>query len=112
MKHGPLVEGFPLIKGVLCGSLLGGSFTAPYGLLVQIVFFMIAALIFLDSAFVFHRETHLVSFFLFLVLGLVFTFSFLLAGLMELYLLVMFVVMGIIYLYEFMLYRESRQKKG
>ncbi|MCK4714337.1 MAG: hypothetical protein KAT35_02090 [Candidatus Aenigmarchaeota archaeon] len=111
MEHGPLVEGFPVIKGILCGSLLAGSFTAPYGLLVQIVFFIIAALILLDSVFVFHRETHIVSFFLFLALGLVFTFSSLLAGLLELYLLVIFVVLGIVYLYEFMLYRETRQKK-
>jgi hypothetical protein len=112
MEHGPLVEGFPVIKGILCGSLLAGSLTAPYGLLVQIVFFAIAALIFLDSAFVFHRETHLVSFLLFLAIGLVLTFSSLLAGLLELYLLVIFVVLGIVYLYELMLHRETRQKKG
>ena len=112
MEHGPLMEGFPVLKGLLCGSLLAGSFTVPYGLLVQLVLLMIAAMIFLDSVFVFHKETHLVSFFMFLALGIVFVLSSLLAGLLEVYLLVIFVALGIVYLYEFMLYRENRKKRG
>jgi len=111
MEHGPLLEGFPLIKGVICGSLLAGSLISLYGLAVQIFFLAIAALIFLDSLFVFNREPHLISFLVFVAIGAVLAFSALAAGLIGLHFLIVFIAMGMIYLYEFMLYRETRSRK-
>ncbi len=112
MEHGPLVEGFPLVKGILCGSLLAGSLTMPYGILVQAALFIIAVLVFLDSVFIFGRETHILGFLAAMLLGAVLGIAFALAGLIGLYMLVTFVVMTIVYLYEFMSYREGRHVKA
>lgn len=108
-EHGPLVEGLPLLKGAICGSLLAGSLAAPYGPLAQAALFIIAALVFLDTLFIFGRELHLVSFLASVLLGAVAGVLFLLAGLLGAYILVVLVVMTIVYLYEFMTYREGRR---
>ncbi len=112
MEHGPLVEGFPLVKGLLCGSLVAGSLTVQYGILVQAALLIIAALVFLDTLFIFDRETHLMSFLAAMVLGAILGVAFALAGLIGLYMLIIFIVMTIVYLYEFMSYREGRRVKA
>ena len=110
MKHGPLIEGFPILKGLLCGSLLAGSLTVPQGIIVQIAIFIIAALIFIDSLFVVHREPHIMSFLITMLFGAVVGIFFALAELISLYMLIIFVAMAILYLYEFMSYRETHKR--
>lgn len=111
-EQGPLVEGLPLLKGAICGSLIAGSLAAPYGPAAQVALFIIAALVFLDTAFIFGREMHLVSFLASVLLGVVATVLLFLAGLLGTYLLVVLVVMTIVYLYEFMTYREGRRVRA
>jgi hypothetical protein len=111
-EHGPLVEGFPLVKGLLCGSLLAGSATVPYGMLVQTVLFIIAAAVFLDTLFIFGREVHLLGFLAAMVFGAAVGVAFALASLIGPYMLVIFIAMLIVYLYEFMSYREGRGVKS
>ena len=110
MKHGPLVHGFPVIKGFLCGSLLAGSLLAPYGILAQVALFIIAALIFLDSMFLFNKELHLLSFLVAVVVGFFVGLLSVLISLLSPYLLIIFIAMAIVYLYEYMSYQESRKK--
>jgi hypothetical protein len=111
-EYGPLVEGFPVVKGILCGSLVAGSLTIPYGIVFQSALFIIAAAVFLDAVFIFGRETHILSFLAAMLLGAILGVLFALAGLIGLYMLIILVVMTIVYLYEFMSYREGRRVKS
>ncbi len=102
----PLVSGFYLIRGFLCGSLVAGSLMVPYGLMVQAVLFILAAAIFLDTLFTYHRRPFVVcfvmAFFAALALGIV-------SGLFSLtqpLLLVVFILMAITYLHQYLTYRE------
>ena len=109
MEHGPLIEGFPLLKGLVCGSLIAGSFTIPLGILVQIALFIIAVLVFFDTILITHKQPHIVSFLIFMFIGIIAGISFALANLIDPYMLVIFVVMAILYLYEYLSYRERRR---
>lgn len=110
MIHGPLTEVLPFIKGMLCGSLVIGSFTVPNGLLVQVALLIIAALVFLNEMFMFGRELHLLSFLLSLVAGLVLGAVFAVAGLIGPWVVVVFVVTATVYLYELMNRKDTGKR--
>lgn len=109
MPREPLVRGHPFIKGMLTGSLIVGAFSPQYGIFAQIVLLLFAAMIFLDACFIYGRDTHLLTFLTMIVVGIVVGVVFALAGLMDLYLVVVLVSMAIVYLHIFMIHRERRK---
>jgi hypothetical protein len=109
MYHGPLARGHPFIKGILTGSLIVGAFSPQYGIFAQIVLLLFAAIIFLDTCFIYGRETHLLTFLANIVIGIIIGVIFTLAGLMDLYLVVVLVSMAIVYLHIFMSHKERRK---
>ena len=102
MHHGPLVKGVPILKGFLSGSLLGVAFTIPYGLGVQIILFLAALFVFVDSVCCFGGQTHLLSFLFFWVIGLAFGIILGLIGFSWPYTVLILVIGGGLYLHTYM----------
>ena len=101
-EFGPLVEGIPLVKGFIVGSLVSGAFTIPHGALFQAVLFVIAALVFLDAIIVFRSDRHLLSLAFMILISFIIGLAFAYTDLVSLYMVFTFVVMAILYLYIYL----------
>lgn len=102
MKHGPLLGGIPILKGFISGSLLAGAFTVPYGILIQLILFILAVAVFLDCLCIYGHALHILSFLTVGILSFFLGLGFALFGLINVYLVVTFVIMAILYLFLFM----------
>ena len=105
----PLVSGFYLARGFFCGSVLAGAILTPYGILVSMALLAIAIVIFIDSIFIYHRKPYFFCFLLAFMAGIGLCMLFWVAGIVNIYMLVVFIMMSIAYLHQYMSYKEGRK---
>jgi UDP-N-acetylmuramyl pentapeptide phosphotransferase/UDP-N-acetylglucosamine-1-phosphate transferase len=111
-QNEPISGLIPFIKGLVAGTLLVGAFSAPYGILVQVFLFIIAAAIFLDDVLSKGRPQHLLTFLIAMAIGIAIGVGFAIAQLVNISLVLAFVLMTVVYLYEFMSYREGKRVRS
>jgi hypothetical protein len=107
-RQTPLLKGYPLIKGFLCGSLFIGSVAAEHIVPLRVLIFIIAGLVFMDAVFKFGDEPHILSFLAMVGIGLFVGLIAAISGFVNQYVLVMLILITLVYTHGFV----WPQKKG
>ena len=106
--HIPMLRSGPILKGFFSGSLVAGSIGVPYGILIQIALFILAAILFVESNFTFGRSKYILSNVAMGMLGIIVGIAFWVAGQIEIYIAIILLGVAVTYIIEYVKKKAHR----
>jgi len=82
-----------MVKGFLSGSLIAGAFTFSFGWFFQLLFLILAVMVFLDTSCVYRKHRHIMSYLFFAFVGLFIGLVVMVMGFMFWYIVIVVILM-------------------
>ncbi len=101
-KYPPLFNAHAIVKGYLAGAFLAGAIVGSFEMVFRAVLLLFSVLIFVDSSCAWGRARYILSFSLFLALGLVIGLILYLPGLVGTYIILNLIIMTLTYAIEYL----------
>ncbi len=100
-----------MVKGFISGSLVAGALTFSFGWIFQLLFIILAVMVFVDTSCVYAKHRHIMSYISFGFVGLILGLIAMVMGLMFWYMIIVVILMFGLYS-RGLLFRKMKKTKS